>query len=69
MGTYPVLRRFTPEEYLQLERASISKNEYVDGLIYARAGGTMEHARIVKNVDRALERQLEGGTCEPRNGS
>ena len=64
MGTYPVLRRFTPEEYLQLERASISKNEYVDGLIYAMAGGTMEHARIVKNVDRALERQLEGGTCE-----
>ena len=67
MGAYPVLRRFTPEEYLRLERASLSRNEYVDGMIYAMAGGTFEHDRIIKNIERELEPQLRRGTCETRS--
>ena len=69
MGAYPVLRRFTPEEYLRLERASATRNEYIDGQIYAMAGGTMEHDTIVKNIDRALAPQLEGGPCDTWTGN
>ena len=46
MAAYPVLRRFSPEVYLRLERRSKTRNEYVDGLIYAMAGGTMSHDRV-----------------------
>ena len=61
---YPALRRFTPDEYLELERISVTKNEFVDGLIYATAGGTLEHARIIRNIDRELTPQFAGRGCE-----
>ena len=63
MGAYPVLRRFTVQEYLRLERTSAARNEFIDGQIFARAGGTSEHARIVVNATVGLENQLEAGTC------
>ena len=63
MSAYPVLRRFTPEEYLRLERASRTKNEYVDGLIYAMAGATFSHDRIVMNATFLLQSQLRDGKC------
>ena len=64
MGAYPALRRFTPEEYLKFERASATKNEYIDGQIFAMAGGTIDHARISMNVAGDLRVQLKGGPCE-----
>lgn len=64
MGAYPVLRRFTVEEYLRFERASTAKSEFVNGQIYAMAGGTSDHARIVVNMAVRLQNQLEDGKCE-----
>lgn len=61
MGSYPVLRRFTHQEYLRLERASSTKNEYVDGLIHAMAGGTYAHDTIVGNTSFLLQSRLLGG--------
>jgi len=40
---------YTPEEYLQLEEISESKNEYRDGEIVAMAGGTTNHNEIAGN--------------------
>src|SRR5882724_9560987 len=67
MGAYPVLRRFTHEEYLRLERASQTKNEYIDGLIYSMAGGTVHHDRVLMNTLFLLQSHLRGGKCEVRS--
>ena len=43
------LRLYTAEEYLELERASEEKHEYLDGVIYDMAGGP-RYGRMVKAV-------------------
>jgi Uma2 family endonuclease len=55
--------RFTPEEYLKFERASKTKHEYIDGFIYAMAGGSPPHNRICFNTIVALGSQLTGTEC------
>jgi Uma2 family endonuclease len=54
---------FTPEEYLALEREADYKSEYLDGQIYAMAGGSPEHNAIGANLLGALVPQLRGGPC------
>jgi Uma2 family endonuclease len=55
---------FTPEEYLEGERKAETKSEYLDGLIYDRAGATRAHNLIVWNVAGELRFQLRGRSCE-----
>lgn len=55
--------RFTPEEYLRFERASETKHEYIDGYIYAMAGGSPPHNRICFNTIGELHIQLKDGEC------
>jgi Uma2 family endonuclease len=55
--------RYSFREYLQVELASTIKHEFLDGAIYAMAGGTPEHAVIAANVIAALHAQLAGGRC------
>jgi Uma2 family endonuclease len=54
---------FTPEEYLAFERAAESKHEYIDGFIYAMAGGSPLHKQISFNTITALGIQLRGTEC------
>jgi Uma2 family endonuclease len=46
------LGRMSYQEYLALERASETKHEYVNGEVFAMAGGTPEHGRLAVNVGR-----------------
>lgn len=46
MATAPDLQRMTYAEYLALERTSEVKHEYVNGEVWAMAGGTPEHGRL-----------------------
>ena len=46
--------RYTPEQYLKLERKAEYKSEYYDGEIFARAGASREHILIVANLTREL---------------
>jgi Uma2 family endonuclease len=56
--------RFTPQEYLARERASLdSKSEYVNGHIYAMGGASHAHNQIVFNLARELGNQIRGGPC------
>ena len=53
----------TPEEYLALERRAEYKSEYVDGEVFAMAGGSERHNLIVANIIAGLHGQLLGGPC------
>ncbi len=50
-------------EYLALESASNVKHEYLDGQIYAMAGGTPGHAALQLAVPNLLFSQLRSGRC------
>ena len=53
----------TEDEYLKFERAAEQRHFYVDGEIFAMAGGSDEHADITTNVTVALSVQLTEGPC------
>jgi len=44
------VKRYTPQEYYRLEREAGYRSEYYDGEIFAMAGGTTAHSRIVANI-------------------
>jgi Uma2 family endonuclease len=51
------------EEYLEFERNSPVKHEYVGGRVYAMVGVSRRHSRIAGNVFRRLADAAEGGPC------
>ncbi len=56
-------KRYTPEEYLALERQAQCKSEYYAGEIFAMAGASRWHNLIVANVVGELRAQLKGRPC------
>lgn len=56
--------RYTPEEYLAIERAAEERHEYVNGRIYALAGTSRAHSLIAGNLFGQIHQQLRGGPCE-----
>jgi Uma2 family endonuclease len=52
------------EDYLALEQKSGEKHEYVDGLVRAMAGGTIEHGRLASRFAHLLGAALAGQPCE-----
>jgi len=56
--------RATYAEYLELEARSEQRYEFVDGAVYAMAGGTPEHARLMAAVTIALGNALADKRCE-----
>jgi Uma2 family endonuclease len=49
---------YTYAEYLSLEDESAIRHEYLDGEIYAMAGGTPDHAALAASVIRVLAQTL-----------
>lgn len=60
-------RHWGIEEYLWLERTSEVKHEYVEGTVYALAGGTRGHSRIASNAVQLLEDALGDSPCRVFN--
>ncbi len=54
----------TPEEYLEAEKDSLEKHEYLAGAIYMMAGASTPHIRITGSISRHLGNQLSGKSCE-----
>jgi Uma2 family endonuclease len=52
------------DAYLALERESGSKLEYLDGVVRAMAGGSIEHGRLASRFDRLLGAALVDRPCE-----
>ena len=55
--------RFTPEQYLEMERQADYRSEYLSGEIFAMAGATEAHNLIVTNVVGELRSRLRGRPC------
>jgi Uma2 family endonuclease len=55
----------TVAEYLQYEKESPVKYEYVHGQIYAMAGTSTNHNRIARNICNRLDEHLADEVCEP----
>jgi Uma2 family endonuclease len=56
--------RFTPEQYLALERRAEFKSEFDNGMIEAMSGASREHNLISGNAYRKIGNQLENRPCE-----
>jgi Uma2 family endonuclease len=54
----------TPEDYLAFERKAETRNEYVNGEIFAKTGANREHSLIVGNTAGELGQQLKTKPCE-----
>lgn len=54
----------TVEDYLAAEERSDARHEYLGGLVYAMAGKTRDHNRIVGNLYKAIDRHVAGGPCQ-----
>lgn len=54
----------TPAQYLEIERAADFRSEYLAGAMYAMAGASVNHGRIVGNTFVLVHQQLQGRECE-----
>jgi Uma2 family endonuclease len=63
--TQPVRRhhRYTYADYVALELTSPTKHEFLDGEIYAMAGGSEEHSALAAEVLRLLGNALVDKPC------
>jgi len=59
----PVRQRYSFAEYLELEEISAVKHEFIDGHVWAMAGGSPAHAAIAVNLSSSLREQLRGRPC------
>jgi Uma2 family endonuclease len=57
------LHGYTLDDYLDLESVSNVKHEYLEGEIYAMAGGTPRHAALTLAIAGTLLAKLRGGSC------
>ena len=56
----------TEDEYRDGEEVSTVKHEWLDGVVYAMAGGTYNHTTICNSVPTALTNALKGKPCKAR---
>jgi Uma2 family endonuclease len=57
-------QRHTIQDYLAFERQSETKNDYLDGEIFAMTGASRVHNLITGNIFGELRDQLKGRPCE-----
>ncbi len=56
-------QKYSPEEYLELERAAEYKSEYYQGEIFAMAGAGLNHNQITENLSINIGSYLKGKPC------
>jgi Uma2 family endonuclease len=54
----------TAREYLDVERKSEIRSEYIAGRVFAMSGASRRHNLITINVSREISLQLRGRACE-----
>ena len=64
MFAKPIIPLISEETYLEMEQTSKIRHEYVDGYLYAMAGGSRSHNKISGNLYVALHSQLKNTSCD-----
>ena len=59
----PAQRHYTLEDYLSVEETSDVRHEFVDGEIFAMAGGTPEHAALSAAAVIVIGSKLRESRC------
>lgn len=68
MATQP--KQFiTLEEYFEQERTALDRHEYLNGEIFAMAGGTQAHSIIIVNLLGEIGLQLRRSNCTAYDGN
>ena len=57
------VHRLTEAEYLEIERRAEFKSEFLDGEMFAMAGGTRWHSLIANNLGGEFRTRLKGRPC------
>src|ERR1700679_1985685 len=60
MASAARITRYTPEQYLAMERKANFRSEYDGGVITAMAGGSPEHNAIALHMSGVIRSQLKG---------
>ena len=64
MASATRITRYSPEQYLAMERKAGFRSEYDDGFITAVAGASRKHNLIALNFASEIRSQLKGRSCE-----
>lgn len=64
MGLPKLKTKLSVEDYLEGEKTSQIRHEYVDGEVYQMAGASDRHHRISANIFISLDNHLENSDCE-----
>jgi Uma2 family endonuclease len=60
-------RFVSAEEYLAGEELAAQKHEYLNGMVYAMAGGSLGHSSLAVNITGTLNSRLQGKRCRVFN--
>lgn len=63
MSNLAVEKKYSLEEYVEMEVASEERLEFYDGYVWSMAGASPGHETIVVNMSTALTNQLRGRSC------
>jgi Uma2 family endonuclease len=64
MATAAITKRYTPEQYLAMEREAKFKSEYKNGFITAMAGTSPKQNKIALSLASEIRAQFRGKSCE-----
>lgn len=68
MGLLKLKTKLSVEDYLEGEKLSSIRHEYVEGEVFAMAGASDNHGRVTGNIFVALSIHLRNSPCEPFTG-
>src|SRR2546423_10629590 len=57
------LPTISPEQYLEIERFSETRHEFLDGVVYAMAGESPDHSTICFNLASIIGSQIRDKPC------
>ena len=63
MGLPKLKPKISQQDYLEGEKISQIKHEYLDGEVYEMAGTSIRHNRIIRNLLSRLNEKLGGSGC------